>query len=183
MRRVITVNLGGNAFQLDEDAYERLRAYLSLSESRLAANPDRAEIMGDLERAVADHIVTNRTATSAVVVSDPQMAQALSTVGTVEHASATVDPIGAATLPPPSSAPAWERRREGDSDYTRLPIFLLCLLVGWLGIHRFFIGKIGTGILMLLTLGGLGIWVVVDLILILLGEFKDPEGRKVVRWT
>jgi TM2 domain-containing membrane protein YozV len=57
------------------------------------------------------------------------------------------------------------------------------LLFCWLGIHRFFIGKIGTGILMLLTLGGLGIWIVIDLILILLGEFKDPEGRKVVRWT
>jgi hypothetical protein len=182
MRRVITVNLGGNAFQLDEDAYERLRAYLSLAESRLASNPDRAEIIGDLERAVADHIVTNRTATSTLVVSDSEMAQTLSTVGAVEHASATADP--ATTAPrAPSSAPAWERRSEGDSDYTRLPIFLLCLLFGWLGVHRFFIGKIGTGILMLLTLGALGIWVVVDLILILVGDFKDPEGRKVVRWT
>jgi hypothetical protein len=182
MRRVITVNLGGNAFQLDEDAYERLRAYLSLSESRLAANPDRAEIIGDLERAVADRILANRTASTSVVVSDAQMSQTLSTVGAVEHASAAADPVNAAS-PPPSSAPPWERRREGDSDYTRLPIFLLCLLFGWLGIHRFFIGKIGTGILMLLTLGGLGIWIVIDLILILLGEFKDPEGRKVVRWT
>jgi hypothetical protein len=183
MRRVITVNLGGNAFQLDEDAYERLRAYLNLSESRLSANPDRAEIIGDLERAVADHIVTNRTATSTLLVTDAEMAQTLTAVGAVEHAGATVDPESAATLPPPPSAPAWERRREGGSDYTRLPIFLLCLLFGWLGVHRFFIGKIGTGILMLLTLGGLGIWMVVDLILILVGEFKDPEGRKVVRWT
>ena len=181
MRRVITVNLGGNAFQLDENAYERLRAYLSLSESRLSANPDRAEIIGDLERAVADHIVANRTATSTLVVSDAEMAQTLSVVGSVDSGSAS--DAGAATTAPPSSAPPWERRREGDSDYTRLPIFLLCLLFGWLGIHRFFIGKIGTGILMLLTIGGLGIGLVVDLILILLGEFKDPEGRKVVRWT
>jgi TM2 domain-containing membrane protein YozV len=38
------------------------------------------------------------------------------------------------------------------------------------------VGKIGTGILMLLTLGGLGIWALVDLIMIAVGSFKDKEG-------
>jgi TM2 domain-containing membrane protein YozV len=57
-----------------------------------------------------------------------------------------------------------------------VPTLLLCLLLGGLGIHRFYVGKIGTGILMLLTLGGLGIWVLVDLIMIAVGSFKDKQG-------
>ena len=56
---------------------------------------------------------------------------------------------------------------------------LLCILLGGLGIHRFYVGKIGTGILMLLTLGGLGIWVLVDLIMIAVGSFKDKKGLQI----
>lgn len=57
---------------------------------------------------------------------------------------------------------------------------LLCLFLGSLGIHRFYVGKIKTGILMLLTAGGLGIWTLVDLVLIACCEFKDSEGRIVM---
>lgn len=53
---------------------------------------------------------------------------------------------------------------------------LLCLLLGYLGVHRFYVGKIGTGILQLITLGGLGIWVLIDLIMIAIGKFTDKEG-------
>ena len=53
---------------------------------------------------------------------------------------------------------------------------LLCLLLGPLGVHRFYVGKIGTGILMLITIGGLGIWTLIDLIMIAIGSFKDKEG-------
>ena len=48
-----------------------------------------------------------------------------------------------------------------------LTLFLLTFFVGVLGVHRFYVGKIGTGFLMLLTLGGLGVWFLVDLILVL----------------
>ena len=54
---------------------------------------------------------------------------------------------------------------------------LLCFFLGGLGIHRFYVGKAGTGILMILTLGGLGIWVIIDLVMILTGGFKDSEGK------
>ena len=54
MRRVITVNLGGVACLLDEDAYELLRDYIDRAERRLASNPDRAEILADLERSLAE---------------------------------------------------------------------------------------------------------------------------------
>jgi TM2 domain-containing membrane protein YozV len=58
-----------------------------------------------------------------------------------------------------------------------LPTLILCFFVGFLGIHRFYAGKIGTGILLIVTLGGLGIWVLVDFIMICIGSFRDIEGR------
>lgn len=64
-----------------------------------------------------------------------------------------------------------------------LPALLLCLLLGVLGVHRFYVGKIGTGILQLVTLGGLGIWVIIDLIMIIVGAFTDKEGNKITQWT
>ena len=57
-----------------------------------------------------------------------------------------------------------------------VPTLLLALFLGGLGIHRFFVGKIGTGILQLLTLGGLGIWALIDIIMIAVGAFKDKAG-------
>ena len=69
------------------------------------------------------------------------------------------------------------------SDKRILPTFLLCLLFGVFGAHRFFVGKIGTGLLQLLTLGGLGIWAMIDLIIIITGSFTDKEGKKISEWT
>jgi TM2 domain-containing membrane protein YozV len=62
-----------------------------------------------------------------------------------------------------------------------LAALLLCLFLGGLGVHRFYTGKIGTGILMILTFGGLGIWVLVDLIMIAVGSFKDKQGNELAK--
>jgi TM2 domain-containing membrane protein YozV len=57
-----------------------------------------------------------------------------------------------------------------------VPAILLCFFVGMLGAHRFYVGKVGTGILQILTFGGLGFWVMVDFIMIATGNFKDKQG-------
>ena len=57
-----------------------------------------------------------------------------------------------------------------------VPALMLCLLLGALGVQRFYVGKIGMGILMLFTLGGFGIWALIDLIVIAVGSFKDKNG-------
>ena len=62
-----------------------------------------------------------------------------------------------------------------------LALFLLTFFVGVLGVHRFYVGKIGTGVLMLITLGGLGVWFLVDLILVVTGQFTNKDGQKIPR--
>ena len=54
---------------------------------------------------------------------------------------------------------------------------LLCLFLGTLGVHRFYVGKTGTGLLQLVTLGGFGFWALYDFIMIALGKFTDANGR------
>ncbi len=69
------------------------------------------------------------------------------------------------------------------SDKSRLGALLFCLLLGVFGAHRFYVGKHGTAILTILTLGGVfGLWPIVDLILISIGSFRDKQGRRVLRW-
>lgn len=77
---------------------------------------------------------------------------------------------------------------ENVSKKSRVVAALLCFLLGALGIHRFYVGKIGTGILMLiLTVTFIFIWVsfiwaLIDFILILCGVFKDSEGKVIFNW-
>ncbi len=68
------------------------------------------------------------------------------------------------------------------SNKSRGIAFVLALVLGVFGAHRFYVGKTGTGLLMLLTFGGLGIWYLYDVIIIASGAFRDSHGRRVLRW-
>ena len=79
------------------------------------------------------------------------------------------------------------KKTNNKSDKQLIVALLLSIFVGILGIHRMYVGKIGTGIVMLLlslSLVGLlatGIWALIDLIVIATGNFKDKEGRVIVK--
>ncbi|MCY4576852.1 MAG: TM2 domain-containing protein [Candidatus Kaiserbacteria bacterium] len=67
----------------------------------------------------------------------------------------------------------------GESDKSFIILLLLSIFLGTLGIDRFYLGKIGTGILKLFTAGGLGVWYLIDLIIIATGNMKDADGQVV----
>jgi TM2 domain-containing membrane protein YozV len=74
------------------------------------------------------------------------------------------------------------REEKPVSPFSRLAALLLCFFLGCLGVHRFYVGKVGTGVAMIFTLGGLGIWTLIDFIMIIVGGFTDAEGRYVLDW-
>ncbi len=64
------------------------------------------------------------------------------------------------------------------SDRNKWLAAVLAFFFGVFGAHRFYAGKTGTAIAQIFTLGGLGIWSTIDLVIILFGEFKDIDGKK-----
>jgi len=69
------------------------------------------------------------------------------------------------------------------SEKRKLPAFLLCLVFGIFGLHRFYVGKVATGLIQLFTVGGCVVWWLIDLLVILLGGFTDKEGKLITRWV
>jgi TM2 domain-containing membrane protein YozV len=70
----------------------------------------------------------------------------------------------------------------GSSPRSRGVTLALAAILGPFGAHRFYVGKNGTGMLMLASVGGLGVWYVYDLITIVGGSFRDASGKLVTRW-
>jgi TM2 domain-containing membrane protein YozV/ribosomal protein L40E len=68
------------------------------------------------------------------------------------------------------------------SEKSRLATTLLAWFLGQFGAHRFYLEKYGTAILMLLTLGGLGIWALIDFIIAVTGSMRDKEGKLITNW-
>jgi len=68
------------------------------------------------------------------------------------------------------------------SPKSRIAALLLCIFFGVIGIHRFYVGKVGTGLLYIATAGFVGIGVIIDFIMIIVGSFTDKSGAFVSRW-
>ena len=97
MNKVIIINLNGNAYQLEENGYDALRAYLDIASGRLEGNPDRDEIIADIEQAIADKFRALLGANKSVVVTK-EVEAVIAEMGHVEDASggaAAAQPKGA----------------------------------------------------------------------------------------
>lgn len=66
---------------------------------------------------------------------------------------------------------------DGRSDKSYATALILCWVGGWLGLHRFFLGQTVMGVAMLCTLGGCGVWWLIDFAMIVFGVFKDKDGN------
>jgi hypothetical protein len=153
-------------------------------ESGLPAEAEQAaaEALAPVEAAAPE-------AVAAVEEAAPAAAAATEDAVAAAPAAADVPPPptyaapAAATVPVfPNGKPMLDAQGQPVSDKSRLAAALLCWFVGVLGVHRFYVGKVGTGVAMLLTCGGLGVWALIDLIVILLGSFKDQDGRALQNW-
>ena len=69
------------------------------------------------------------------------------------------------------------------SDKSRGVALALATILGPVGGHRFYVGKVGTGVCQALTFGGLGFWWLYDWILVVSGSFRDADDRRVVNWA
>ncbi|MCI8388983.1 MAG: TM2 domain-containing protein [Clostridiales bacterium] len=70
-----------------------------------------------------------------------------------------------------------------DSPYksrNKVAAFLLCFFFGFFGVHRFYVGKIGTGFLYMFSFGVFGLGILIDLIMIVMGSFKDSNGQALI---
>lgn len=68
------------------------------------------------------------------------------------------------------------------SEKSCLALFLFFWFIGMFGAHRYYAGKIFTGLLFMFTLGLFGLWAIIDFILIISGNFKDKKGLKISKW-
>jgi hypothetical protein len=69
------------------------------------------------------------------------------------------------------------------SEKSRAIALAVGAVLGPFGAHRYYVGKIGTGLLQTVTIGGFGLWWMYDMILISFGAFRDADGRRVKYWT
>jgi phage shock protein PspC (stress-responsive transcriptional regulator) len=96
MNKVITINLGGSAYQLEEGGYDALRAYLETAAARLQGNPDRDEIVSDIERAIAEKFRALLASHKTVVVTK-EVAAVLAEMGPIEADSGEAADSGASS--------------------------------------------------------------------------------------
>ncbi|WP_336644943.1 Ltp family lipoprotein [Microbacterium sp. USHLN186] len=96
--------------------------------------------------------------------------------GSAPNAAGLVPPPPTATVTP-AGAPTAGIAPVASGEKSFLATWLLAMLVGVFGVDRFYLGKVGTGILKLISFGGIGVWALIDLIMVLTGATRDKAGR------
>jgi phage shock protein PspC (stress-responsive transcriptional regulator) len=99
MQKVITINLNGGSYQLDEHGYEALRAYLEHAEAQLGSNPDASEILRDLEQSIAEKC-QRLLGPGKTVVTTAEITQILREIGPVESGMTPESAHSSAEKPP-----------------------------------------------------------------------------------
>jgi len=169
VEKPLTVDHRADIFSLGVVFYELLTGELPIG--KFAPPSQRAQVDVRLDEVVI----------RALQREPARRYQHVSDLGTdVENITAAGSAKPPLPLPPPlpPTAPP-----EEISKHKILPAFLLALFFGIFGAHRFYVGKIGTGLIQLFTGGGGGIWMLVDWILILCRVFTDKQGRRLAKWT
>jgi phage shock protein PspC (stress-responsive transcriptional regulator) len=108
MNKVITINLNGVAYQLEEGGFDALRAYLDTAGRRLEGNPDKDEILADIEQAIADKFRSLLGASKTVIVTK-EATDIIEAMGPVDDSSGTSDasrPSSGASAAGAQSAPS-----------------------------------------------------------------------------
>jgi len=119
MNKVITINLNGNAYQVEERGYELLCEYLDSAARQLKDNPDRTEIISDLEQAIADKC-RNFLGPQKTIVTSPEIEQIIQAMGPVDSESGDA---GSAGQTQSGKAQSEQKKESGDgaTSGTRVP--------------------------------------------------------------
>ena len=173
MQKVISINLNGNAYHLEERGYEVLSAYLAGAAQQLEGNPDRAEIMADLEQAIADKCQRYLTAQKSVV-----------TVEEVDRIVAEMGPVDAATGDPETEEAAGTTNAQSKKNAAPKRLYRIMdgAMIGGVctGLAAYFqvdatIVRIAFVVAALLTKGfAIGAYII---LMFVIPEAKTPEAR------
>jgi phage shock protein PspC (stress-responsive transcriptional regulator) len=180
MQKVISINLNGNAYQLDESGYETLSDYLARAGQALSGNPDRAEIMADLEQAIAEKCQRYLGPHKSVVTA-AEVQAIVAEMGPVDGAAGE-EPGGAAAAPGSADRNA---RDAGPKRLYRIPegamIAGVCNgLAAFFGVDVAFV-RIAFGIAVVLTHGA-GILAYIVMMFVM-PEARTPEARAAAAGT
>jgi phage shock protein PspC (stress-responsive transcriptional regulator) len=179
VQQVIHASLHGNAFAFETAGYEALRAYLDRAAAQLSGDPDREEILGDLEQAIADKCA-RLLAPHKSVVTAPEMAQVLAEMGPV-GTPAEVGP-DAPPAPPPAAPPATPASAPVRRLYRVLEGGKLGGLCNGLGAFFGLDANVVRVVFVILTLITQGAWLLVYLVLMfVVPAAGTPEERAAAR--
>jgi phage shock protein PspC (stress-responsive transcriptional regulator) len=177
MQRVVHASLHGHGFAIEEEGYQALRAYLDRAAQQLSADPDRDEILGDLEQAIADKCARHLAPHKSVVLA-PELKQVLDEMGPV-GTPGQVGPAAPGASPPPGPPPAGEPVRRL---YRVLEGGLLAGLCSGFGAYLGVDANIVRAIFVVLAVITHGAWLLVYLVLVfVVPAAGSPEERAAAR--